>query len=502
VRKNPQELVTSWAQSPTAGWLLIAIVTLLLRFWILGDPIVNIDEQFYLTVGERMLHGQMPYVDIWDRKPIGLFLIYALAGKAFGDAVIGYQLLAAAAAASTAILLYELAIQVTSRPAALAGAICYTAWLLVFGGVAGQSPVFYNLPMMGAALLVVGAIATQDDRRLTRRGCLAMVLAGIAIQIKYTVVFEGVFFGLSLLWAGWAGGRNLVRLTGDAALWVAFALSPTLVAFLYYWSQGHAAEFVQANFWSIFGDYDAFLPAFERLCALLPGLIPLWLCAWIVWRKQRSLPQPRRAIALWTLAWCGASLGGILVMGMWIDHYMLPLLAPLSLLAALAFGAIERPWRLVVPVVGLGIVGGLGRAVAEYTFNGNHGQITNLAALVKPRLGSGCLYVNEDEVILYNLVNSCLPTRYIFPQHLVLNRYNHALGIGQADELLRVLNSRPSVIVISRDPDDDTTTTSHNLLFATLNQSYIPAGLARVGDVDYAVFARRNNSSLPPMAKR
>ena len=30
-----------------------------------------------------------------------------------------------------------------------------------------------------------------------------MLLAGIAMQIKYTAVFEGAFFGLTLLWLRW-----------------------------------------------------------------------------------------------------------------------------------------------------------------------------------------------------------------------------------------------------------------------------------------------------------
>lgn len=494
MRTDSGKSARGWAASTTRAWLAIIVVTLILRAWIFGDPIVNIDEQFYLTVGERMLQGQLPYVDMWDRKPIGLFLIYALAGKALGDAVIGYQVLAAAAAAATAILIHSLAARVTSTIAALAGALCYSGWLLVFGGVAGQSPVFYNLPMVGAAALVLGSIPNQVDHPLTRRGCLAMLLAGIAIQIKYSVVFEGIFFGLSLLWAGRARGRSLGRLAGDAALWIACALSPTMLAFLYYRSLGHAAEFVQANFLSFFGDQDAFWPAMARLAALLAGLTPLWLCAWIVWRKQRDWPQPRRTIGLWTLGWCAASLGGIVFMGASFDHYMLPLLGPLCLLAALAFGAIERPWRLILPVVGLGMLGGLGRAVAEYASNGNREEIASLAAIVKARSGTGCIYVNEDHVILYNMVPSCLPTRYFYPQHLALNRYTHALGIGQMDELRRVLGSRPRVIVINVNPDDDTVPAARSLLMRTLDADYIRAGVAHVGAGDYAVFARRDSA--------
>lgn len=57
------------------AFLLVAAIAL--RASTFCDPFVNADEQFYLVVGDRMLHGLLPYVDIWDRKPIGLFLLYA-----------------------------------------------------------------------------------------------------------------------------------------------------------------------------------------------------------------------------------------------------------------------------------------------------------------------------------------------------------------------------------------------------------------------------------------
>src|SRR5438105_7787477 len=55
--------------------IAMVIATLVIRAVALGQPEVDVDEQYYLLVGSRMFHGVIPYVDIWDRKPIGLFLI-------------------------------------------------------------------------------------------------------------------------------------------------------------------------------------------------------------------------------------------------------------------------------------------------------------------------------------------------------------------------------------------------------------------------------------------
>src|ERR1044072_6180521 len=74
-----------------AGLLACAF---LLRSALFGDPFAGYDEQFYLLTGSRMLHGAIPYVDIWDRKPIGPFLTHAFAASFGGNGVLAYQLLA------------------------------------------------------------------------------------------------------------------------------------------------------------------------------------------------------------------------------------------------------------------------------------------------------------------------------------------------------------------------------------------------------------------------
>ena len=86
--------------------LLIA-TALLIRLPHFGDPAYMIDEQFYLLVGDRMLHGALPYVDIWDRKPIGLFLIYA-AIRMLGGEGFWHIIVASFFAAATAFVIYRI----------------------------------------------------------------------------------------------------------------------------------------------------------------------------------------------------------------------------------------------------------------------------------------------------------------------------------------------------------------------------------------------------------
>ena len=469
--------------------LILAAFTLATRAWIFGNPIVNIDEQFYLMVGDRMLHGSLPYVDIWDRKPIGLFLIYAFAGRIFADGVIGYQIMATISVVLTSLALFAMARTATSFWPALAGAAAYPAWLLVFGGIGGQSPVYYNLPMAFAAAWTLKLVVQPEARQFTMQGCAIMVLTGLAMQIKYTAMFEGMFFGIALLWLCWARSRSLVVLTGNATVWIVSALLPTLAALGVYAAMGHGAEFVQANFRSVFGDTNPFLEAFGRLAALTFGVSPLLLCAGIVWRRRRDMRGAAPGAVTWLLGWALASYTGFLAYGVWNDHYVLPLLMPLCVLAGLAFGRVGWRRRLVGLVIGLGLVGGTARAGIDAQMNGNERELAQLTALVKLNLGTGCLYVNEQLSILYKEMPGCFPTRYVFPQHLALDCYRNALGIDQMAELRRVLASRPTVIVISTNPDTNTRPDTRLLLETFLKRAYRLAGTVVVGDAAYSAYS-------------
>jgi hypothetical protein len=475
--------------------VVLAAITLLTRGWIFGNPVFSLDEQFYLFVGDRMLDGQLPYVDIWDRKPIGLFLIYELAAL-LPHPVLAYQLLATVCAGLTAWVLFLLARRYASFGAALAGAAAYPAWLLVYAGIGGQSPVFYNLPMALAAVWTLAKYSQPDDRWLTRDGCAIMLLAGLSMQIKYSAVFEGVFFGLSLLWTGWRAGRRLPRLAGDGAIWIAVALIPTLAVWGAYAAIGHGADFLQANFLSVMADTYRFVPALERLAGLLAGLVPLGICVWSAWRHWRRAEGEAARKVRWLFAWGLASFLGFLAFGLYYDHYVLPLLPPLCLLAALGFDRIAWRKAAMAAIVGLGVVGGVGRTwVQDLLANGNAAEAARMADLVKSHLKGRCLYVNENLPYLYRVTGACLPTRFTFPQHLAMWRYEHGLGVDQLGEMRRVLASRPGVIVVAEEPDDDTRWATREAMMNVLKQAYRKVGIASVGEGRYTVYALTDAAS-------
>jgi hypothetical protein len=484
------------SQSRLSGWLTPALLLLAaafaLRWWVFGNPVVHIDEQFYLWVGKSMLHGKLPFVDIWDRKPIGLFLVYAGIAAVAPDPILGYQIAATLCAAATAWILQRMALRVASPAGALIAALAYLVYFPALGGVGGQSPVFYNLPVALAAWITLATIVTPSPRGLAWRGIAVMLLLGIAIQIKYTVIFEGMFLGLALLWRGWKDGRTLPALAPLAALWVACALLPTAAVLLYYLSIGQAEAFLQANFLSIFGRAQPRLPAIARLLLHIVTLAPFGYAIRHAWRDRAADTDPRKLATVFVRCWAAAAIAGYLIFGSYYIHYALPLLSPLALAAAPALGWARQARRYALVLLVPGLLIGAVRVTLDVRNQGNAADIAKMVALIQPRLHGGCLYVYEGDPILYERTGACAPTRFAFPSHLNNRKERDALGIDVAAEMEKVLASKPSVIVLNPIPRRTLTNVqTRAMLIAELRRDYHLVAPVDSGDRTWLIFERR-----------
>jgi len=141
------------AKHPAGRFALLLLFALVLRADTFGDPGLHGDEAFYWTVGVAMHDGAIPYIDVWDRKPFGLFaLYYLIAGISAAPAA--YQIAATLAAAGTAWAICAMTLRRTGPQGGLLAGAAYLLWLPVLQGFGGQSPVFYNLfiaPASGSA---------------------------------------------------------------------------------------------------------------------------------------------------------------------------------------------------------------------------------------------------------------------------------------------------------------------------------------------------------------
>ena len=427
-------------------WLVffgLLAFALLMRAQTLNNPVLGFDEQFYLLVGDRMLHGAVPYVDIFDRKPVGLFLIYAAIRKLGGDGFVEYKLVACGFAAATSFLIYYAARPIGNVFAAIVAACLYILWLNLTGGEGGQAQVFYNLPVLAAGILTWRTVQTHRRDAL---GFAAMLLVGVAIQIKYTAVFEGVFFGIALLWAHYQARPRLLSLIIDGIQLASCALLPTALAMLAYWRMGALQPFIFANFLSEFGRVaDPLAAQLIGLVKLIGVLSPLLLfCA----LSQRNRKPEASAGLNFPLLWLGAALLGVLLFGSFLSaQYCMPVLVPACIAAAPFFARYGRARTVASITIALAALAGqVGLARSEFR-NGGPIQAQALAQAAEPR--RGCIYVYDGYPALYMLTRSCLPTRWVFPGHLNTSDEDSAkaLGVDPATEVRRILATQPDVIV-------------------------------------------------------
>ena len=452
--------------APRIGWgtaLLLMFAAVALRGCDLGNPVIHVDEQWYLLVGDRMLAGAVPYLDIWDRKPIGLFLLFAGIRLLPGDGILAYQTAALMAAAATALIVAAASrrIGASAGGAAIAG-IAYLLGLALLGGRGGQAPVFYNLPMAAAAWATITAF-DRSPRSIIVSGALACALAGVAIQMKYTPAVEGAFFGLAHLLALRRTGVRLGSIGGAAALWLACGLLPTVAAIGWYAARGQLDAFWFANFTSI-----ALRPGYPfaewsmRLLGIAVLLSPLAGAAWLSWAR-RTATDPALAAAL---GWLGAALLGFLAIGTFFDHYALPLVAPLAVLAGPALGRVRVMAGLV-----LGVWLAIWAAPTATARDDGPGA-RRVAAVVERNARGGCPYVFIGDTITYLLARACLPTAYAFPNLLAYTTEQGATGIDEAGEVRRILAERPPVIVASTRTLAIWNRGSRRALLATLARDY------------------------------
>lgn len=473
--------------SVSTGLLLLA-VAVVLRWHDFGNPVIHVDEQFYLLVGDRMLHGALPYVDIWDRKPVGLFLIYAAIRLLPGDGILAYQLVATLFAAATACVVERGARRLgASRSAALAAAIAYLLWLPLLSGRGGQSPVFYNLFVTAAAVLTLRLpeLATRGAvRAIVVSGAAACLLAGLAIQTKYTPVVEGAFFGLAHLWYLRRAGAALPVMLWAAPLWIALAIAPTAAVMIDYAWRGSAAfeAFWFSNFASITlrkGYPVAKIAA--RLAGNIAQMAPFIVCAILSWRIR-----PWTATKTLAFGWLGAALIAFAMIGAFFDHYVLPLVAPFAIIAAPVFDRYRRAMPAVFAV-------GIGLFLARVPlWPVDAAGARAVAAVVRANSGGNCPYVFAGDSITYHLADACLPTTRVFPSTLAYEPERGASGIDEVAEVRRILRQAPPVIVMMDTPFAEWNRQTLGLVETALRNDYRPVSSTRRETGHTIVYLRRD----------
>ena len=425
---------------PAGQFALLLLAALIWRCDTFGDPSLHDDEVFYHAVGVAMHQGALPYVDVWDRKPFGLFALYWLIAG-ISAAPIAYQLAATLAAATAGWAIARLAQQWSTAQAGLLAGLAYILWLGPLQGYGGQSPVFYNPFIALAALLVVRALPGLRDGKAPSGAAWAMLLAGLGVTIKTTALFEAAFLGLFAAVILARSPRGLAGSLRPIALWIALGAAPSLAIAAAYWGMGHWHEYWHAMVTSNLAKPADLLTGWIRLRLMFVALAPLLVLAAFGLLDLAS--DARRFILLWL----GAALLSLFVVANFYIHYAMPIAVPLCVVAA---GFLKRTFAGPAALLALAALS----FWLEPPFRFEHTRqsraaMAELVRTVKAHDAGRDLLTFEGPSQLYQLAAKPFITPLVFPTHLSALIEKDVSHLSTLGEMRKALAHRPGVVVIA-----------------------------------------------------
>jgi hypothetical protein len=306
------------------------------------------DQTLFLDYSAELLGGATLYVDLWDNKQPGVFLLYAAAQALFGtgwQAVLtGYAVWMAAAAATVT------GVARTAVPAGLGVllAVPFTLgviWLRSNHDQVAQVEEWVLLPLSAILLLALRPeVAGRPERA---RWAVIGALAGAVALLKLVLLPVAVAIAAAVCAARIAAGRSRVRHVAIASACAAAGAAAVWLP-VYAWFAARGA--VDAFWWTTFDYPRLAVGATERApiarladsmgwlakstLPLLPAIALALAAAW------RAPGAPLARVVVGALAWWVAGLAMIVTQKFsWWSYHMPLLVWPMGLLAAVGCAA-------------------------------------------------------------------------------------------------------------------------------------------------------------------
>lgn len=451
------------------GFLFLSF---LFRFWSFFCSVIDHDESLYILVADSWNNGLLPYVEVWDNKPPGIFVLFSLAMFVFGDSVQAIRILGCVAVAITSYLLYEIGnfIGENEKKIGLLAGIFYLVFSLNNYGIASNAEILFA-PFVTLAFYLF-------FRATEYSGFNSFVIGlfmGCAMQIKYVVIMD--FFALLLI-----GGIHLFLnqkkklLKFYVFLCMGFIV-PFIVTTLYFLILGYFNEYIYAT-WTANQKYIAISDFYFR--NLLPSVIEqiynnfiLYLCLFLspIYLKSSNIfSKKEKRNLVYLISWFCLTFIATLLSKRFIAHYYLQLLPPLCLISSCiviktvyrqsAKNIIKHHLILIlllslflVQTVYPHIQKSINFVKNRYILKqGDWGdQEAVVANYIKEKINrSQYIYIANYQVIIYYLVGAKLPTKYVFPSHLI-RYYSSITGIEPIQELDRIMNKKPIYVILDID---------------------------------------------------
>jgi hypothetical protein len=247
------------------------VATALLLFASKSSPLYPfndwVDANVLFTIGKGLVHGKVPYRDLYDLKGPLTYLIFGLGSLISRRTFYGVYVMEVV---TLAFFLYYAGKSIalfSRRTLALVmvpilGAITVNTAAFGFGGSVEE----FSLPLVAFSLYTMLRMQTGDAARVlaNARPVVTGICAGCVLCIKYSLTGFWFAWALVLLDAHNAPGRRLAGLRG-LAMFVAGVLLAMLPWVVYFALHGALGDFFQMYFWRSLTGYAVPLGIGERL---------------------------------------------------------------------------------------------------------------------------------------------------------------------------------------------------------------------------------------------
>ncbi len=446
----------------------LLIITVVIRFPYFFPAVIDWDESTQIIMGQNILDGQLPYIDLWDNKPPLSFLSYAFFILFLGKSIIGIRLAGSICVVTTAYLIYIVARNIWNNRSGIISATLFIVFASLMGnGQATMTEIVAIVPLISSMTILI----------IKKETPFSFYLAGLLIGISGFIRLNLAYVGILILIAIFI---NLIRQKDKMYFYqlVTFILGGVTIiavsAFPYLYT-GHIKLFFNSVFLAPYY-YSTSQNSMVGSAALLivKGFgcsnIILWLgfFAGIIWTVKNSrylIQEKRKKIILIFLFLLGTSFS-IVKSGAVFSHHVIQIVPFMALLSGVSIDVLfSSKFRFYIIVALLiGLILPLKTIITKYpqmakkwlekeTFF-DHAAYEIDAYLQIVNTERKPVYLMTDNIVYWFADMKPLTKLSTHPSNISKDFLLKAIaepGASAKSEIIKILNKRPEFIVKKED---------------------------------------------------
>ena len=441
-----------------------ALAAVLIRIPTFFPAVIDHDESTYLLIANQLLDGKIPYIDNIDIKPVGIYLWFALVLKIW-NSIFAIRLFAALVIAISAYLICRIHFILFSyeRVAIATGFLYIICASIHKWSWSANTEIFFQCCSLTSLYVL-----------LISRRSLQFIFFGLAVGLGFLIKFHIAFdvIAFVIFYFFWQD-KNWKFWLRDMVIGFMAFLVPLAILILIYWKLDgldqlyFAMVTIPSGYSSDFGSARLFQFISEYYVSFAPIVLLLVISQW------RALKNEWMMTAQWVLFlfWTITGWFGIAVTGKFFFHYYFQALPPMCLFALTWFMIRDDLFlrhirsfieRRVFWIFGILVMAAWANQYLQVLRNPD--ITSRIYHTLKPDWRPGMKIYTNDRNILYYLLDTDPPTKYIHTSVLYTSGLIKAYQVDIDQELRKIVDNEQDYYVIYKE--------AHQILKQDIEQNY------------------------------